>query len=76
MLRKKTQYHNILIKTQIFDKKQQRNLCKQKIVIFYSELAPLTRDVTDSNLWCYGEHIGDKKLLVEHTSIVPTFKYT
>ena len=50
MLRKKTQYHNILIKTQIFDKKQQRNLCKQKIVIFYSELAPRTRDVTDSNL--------------------------
>ena len=53
-----------------------KSKCKQKIATFYSEIVPLTRDVTNSNIWRYGEHTDDTKLSGEHTSIVPTLKYT
>ena len=35
--------------------------------MLYSELVPLTPEITWSKLNRYGENIGDKKLSVEHT---------
>ena len=56
--------------TNFLDEKQQKNAKRKvyvNISILYSELAPLTRDVTCSKLQRYGENTGDKKLSVEQT---------
>ena len=50
--------------------KKPKSVSKQKVVLFFFELAPLTPDVTGSKLQRYGENTGDKKLPVEHTQKV------
>ena len=49
------------------NKKILKQYLKIQNSILYSELAPLTRDVTCAKLSRERKNIGDKKLPVEHT---------
>ena len=41
------------------NKKTPKSICKYKVAIFTLNSPPLTRDVTSSKLWKYGENKSD-----------------
>ena len=51
------------------NKKMSKKYMKTQSNILYSEIFPLTRDITSSKRQGYRENIGDKKLSVEHTHL-------